>query len=194
MGWRWSECYVLKTNLVSTNWLYIVQIKIKLKQVKELILVIRRLVGNFCTFAFPQTTILSLGASADWCHWYFVQINVASWQCWEQMTYYQYIQNISMQKIEGEGGGFCQRAENWRATTSMGPVGGGGVSGCEGYWPPRPLPSIGPSDHSYFLLLNKVLWILNLIFHRKRTPNSIQHSFSGLTLWGQVESFSIVMQ
>ena len=44
------------------------------------------------------------------------------------------IQNTSMQKIEG-GGGVCQHAENWRATTSMGPVGGGG----EGYWP------LGPS-------------------------------------------------
>ena len=36
------------------------------------------------------------------------------------------IQNISMQKIEGGGGEVCQHAGNGRATTSMGPVGGGG--------------------------------------------------------------------
>ena len=56
-GWRWSECYVLKTNFVLTDRLYILQIKIKLKQVKELILIIRTVSWEFSTFAFPQTTI-----------------------------------------------------------------------------------------------------------------------------------------
>ena len=107
MGWRWSECDVLKTNFVLTNWLYILQIQIKLKQVKELILVMRTVSWEFFTFAFPQTTIMNHHHHhhhhLDCCHWCIVQINVASWQYWEQMMYYQF--KISAAENWGEGGG-----------------------------------------------------------------------------------------
>ena len=165
MGWRWSECYVLKTNFVLTNRLYILQIKIKLKQVKELILIMRTVSREFSTFAFPQSTIFE--------SWGIIWLLPLIHCCFLTMLGTNgvlSIQNISMQKIDrwGGGGEFCRYAENWRATTSMGPVGGGGE-----LLTPRPLPSIGPSDHTYFLLLNNVLWILNLIFHHKRITYSI---------------------
>ena len=63
------------------------------------------------------------------------------------------IQNISMQKIEGGGGSVSmQKIEEQRHQS----VQWGGRGG-RGLLTPRPLPSIGLSDHTYFLLLNKVL-------------------------------------